>query len=312
MMISPRRTVLDALLLDAAREAGAEVRESTTVEDLRRDGNRVIGVQLRNKTTGATASERAAIVVGADGHHSTVGRLVGAAEYGQRPTTSLACYTYWDGLSLDRGELHSGNGWAVGAWPTHDGLTMTYLARRADDWDSFRRAPEGNLLATLDDAGTLGKRAREARRVGPVRCTNDLGGGFRQASGPGWALVGDAGLFMDPITGLGMGHALRDAELLSAALSSNNAGRAQARYGKQRDKQTRPLYDLTAGLAQLRDSTPVEARMFAAVAADPQQSATFLGVIGGAVPTQKFFAPRNLIRLVGSRDFLALAKSRPR
>lgn len=311
-MISPRRTVLDALLLDAAREAGAEIRDAVALEDLVRDGDRVTGVRLRDKTGGRTWSEQAGVVVGADGHRSTVARLVAAAEHRQRPATSIASYTYWDGVSMDGGETYSGNGWAVGAWPTHDNLTMTYVARRAAEWQEFRRDPETGLVATLDDAGTLGKRIREARRIGPVRSTNDVGGVIRRASGPGWALAGDAGLHMDPITGLGMGHALRDADLITTALTGPTPGRALTAFGRVRDKQTRPFYDLTAGLAQLRDGTAVEERMFAAIAADPQQSASLLGVLAGAVAPRRFFAPRNLARLVGWSGLLDLARNRPR
>jgi flavin-dependent dehydrogenase len=304
--------VLDALLVDAAREAGAEVRQATTLTGLDRDGVRVVGVRLRDKRTGAIHRERAPILIGADGRHSKLARLVEARTYRRRPASSLACYTYWDGLTIDGGEMHSGNGWAVGAWPTHDELTMTYIARRAGEWDDFHRDPLAHLLATLDCAGTLGDRARHARRVAPVRATNDLGGAFREASRPGWALAGDAGLVMDPITGLGMGNALRDAELVATALTSRNPGRALRNYGKTRDKQTRPAYELTAGLARLQDSTPIQARLFAAIAADAGQSAGFLAVLAGVASPSAFFSPANLIKLIGWRGLVKLAKARPR
>src|SRR5919197_1835173 len=91
-LYSPRRTVLDKLLVDAAREAGAEVREGFVVEELLADGGRVAGVRGREKG-GVDAVERARLVVGADGKHSLVARTVGAATSPDKPVLSMACYT---------------------------------------------------------------------------------------------------------------------------------------------------------------------------------------------------------------------------
>ncbi len=101
---------------------------------------------------------------------------------------------------------------------------MTYVAGPIADFDAIRRDPTAHLIATLDKAGSLGERARGAVQVGPTRGTSDLPNVVRAAHGPGWALAGDAGLVMDPITGLGIGHALRDAELLSAAILDGLGG----------------------------------------------------------------------------------------
>src|SRR5215475_7836709 len=83
-MLSPRRTVLDALLVDAAREAGAEVREATVLTELSTMGGRIVGVRCRAKDAPAETTERAAIVVGADGRHSRVAKMAGAPEYRAR------------------------------------------------------------------------------------------------------------------------------------------------------------------------------------------------------------------------------------
>ena len=114
-------------------------------------------------------------------------------------------------------------GYAVGAWPTSDGLLMTYLAWPAARFGEFRRDVEGNFLRTLDAVG-LGERIRAGRRAERFRGTPDLPSYFRQPYGPGWALVGDAGLLLDPITGQGIGHAFRDAELLADAVADGLGG----------------------------------------------------------------------------------------
>ncbi len=81
---APRRTVLDKILVDAADEAGAEVREAFTVEGLEFDAGRVVGIRGRGRD-GRTVVERASIVVGADGRHSMVAEAVGAEAYDERP-----------------------------------------------------------------------------------------------------------------------------------------------------------------------------------------------------------------------------------
>ena len=205
---SPRRTVLDAWLLEAARTAGAEVRERFTVEELVVDGGRVTGVRGRDKG-GRPVVERARLVVGADGKHSLVARTVAAAVHHERPPLSMGCYTYWQDVPLYGGEIYSRPRRAIGAWPTNDGLTLTYLAWPVEEFPAFRADVEGNVLRTLDLAGDLGERVRAGRRAERFRASPDLPNVVRRPYGPGWALVGDAGLVMDPMTGQGIGDALR-------------------------------------------------------------------------------------------------------
>src|SRR5262245_38513917 len=121
-MISPRRTVLDALLVDAAREAGAEVRGATVLPELAPVDGRVTGVRCRAKGVPAETAERATIVIGADGRHSRVAKLTGAREYRAQPSGSVAFYTYWDTLPVKGGEMHAFDGGVAAAWPTNDGL----------------------------------------------------------------------------------------------------------------------------------------------------------------------------------------------
>jgi 2-polyprenyl-6-methoxyphenol hydroxylase-like FAD-dependent oxidoreductase len=314
MMISPRRTVLDALLVDAARTAGAEVREGCSLEALTSEGDRVAGVRLHDRRTGRSTIEPADLVIGADGRHSRVAKLVGAAERRSVTASTFAFYAYWDGLPVKGGEIYSAKGYAVGTWPTNDGLTLTYVAGPISDFNEVRRNPTAHVIATLDKAGSLGERARSAVQVGPTRGTSDLPNVVRAAHGPGWALAGDAGLVMDPITGLGIGHALRDAELLSAAIMSGLGGtsdlsRALAKYENQRNRETSPALDWTLNLAHLRGVSEVEERLFAAIGADQTEASNFLGFVTGVVPMRSFFSPAHLVRLVGVKDFVRLASA---
>jgi 2-polyprenyl-6-methoxyphenol hydroxylase-like FAD-dependent oxidoreductase len=315
-LLSPRRTVLDNTLVDAAREAGAEVREGTSVEGLLREDDRVTGVRTLDRATGRGTEVAARLVVGADGRRSTVARLVGAREYDPWPAATVASYTYWQDFPYDGGEMHSGAGWVAAAWPTNDGQVLTYVARPATEWDLVRRDPETALFDVLDRAGTLGKRAREARRAGPVRSTSDTAATRRDPGGPGWLLVGDAGLVIDPITGLGMSHGLQDAARAAGTVRALLGGAAEAHVlrtrRKERDAQTKASYAFTAGLTALRGTGPAEERLFEAIASDPVMGTRFLAALAGAEPVDRFFSPANLVRLVGVRGFLALARARPR
>jgi 2-polyprenyl-6-methoxyphenol hydroxylase-like FAD-dependent oxidoreductase len=317
MMISPRRTILDALLVDAARAAGAEVREACSLVNLVKDRDRVGGVQLRDRGNGRVSTETALLVIGADGKHSKVARLAGAPERRTVPPATFAFYAYWDGLPVKGGEIYSSSGSAASAWPTNDGLTMTYVAGPIADFEAIRRDPTAHLIAALDKAGSLGERARAAVQVGRTRGTSDLPNLVRAAYGPGWALAGDAGLVMDPITGLGIGHALRDAELLSSAIVSGLAGSRHLNgsmkgYEKQRNHQTKAAFNWTLDVAGLRGVNEIEEGLFRTIGADEEEASQFFGMLTGVVPMRSFFSPAHLIRLIGVRDFLHLARARSR
>jgi 2-polyprenyl-6-methoxyphenol hydroxylase-like FAD-dependent oxidoreductase len=198
-LYSPRRTVLDALLVDAARAAGAEVRERFRAEELTWSGGRVTGI--RGSGPGAApVTETARLVVGADGKHSLVASAVAATRYHQRPVLSFACYSYWSGLPVAGGEIYQRPGRAVAVFPTNGGLVMVYMAAPLAEFGMFRSDIEGNYLAALDSCGDLGERARGGVRAERLRTTPDQPNAFRASHGPGWALVGDAGVVMDSIS----------------------------------------------------------------------------------------------------------------
>jgi 2-polyprenyl-6-methoxyphenol hydroxylase-like FAD-dependent oxidoreductase len=133
-----------------------------------------------------------------------------------------------------------------------------------------------------------------------------LTGQFRWPHGPGWALVGDAGVFMDSVSAQGMTSALRDADYLSAAVIAGLGGSrpldaALRDHHLQRDRAIRGMYDFTLQLARLAPVTPRERRFLAAVAADQLQTDRFLGAFAGIVPPEQYFTIRNALRMVGSR-----------
>ncbi len=308
-MISPRRTVLDTVLVQAARSAGAEVRENVTVEQLITRDGRVTGVRARDKG-GPDFTEAAPLVVGADGRNSMVARSVGARAYREVEPRTMAFYTYWEGVPMAGGEIYGRPARAVGLWPTNDGLVMSYLAAPVSGFADFRRDVEGNAMRIFDEVG-VGERLRAGRRVERWRGTPDLPARLHQAYGPGWALVGDAGLVLDPITGLGISDALRDAELLADAVAAaagdeRRLTRELSRYQKARDRAARPLYDFTAMLARLSAPAPPIVRLFQALGDSPSHADMFIAALTGAVPLRQFQSPANIVPLIGVRGFLSL------
>lgn len=248
-LYSPRRSLLDTILVEAAREAGAEVRERFTVEEIVITDGRATGVRGRDRD-GASTIESARVVIGADGRHSLVAKTMRPRSYHEKPALTFAYYTYWDGVPIDGGEMYGRPRRLIGAWPTNDGLVMTYVAGPIDEFREFRSDIETNMLSALDQAGDLGERVRGGARAERYYGTALTGNYFRTPYGPGWALVGDAGLAMDPVTGQGISDAFRDAELLSNAIAAGLNGGATldaalAEYERARNNTVKPMYHFT-------------------------------------------------------------------
>ncbi|MFF5229404.1 NAD(P)/FAD-dependent oxidoreductase [Dactylosporangium sp. NPDC000521] len=290
-LYSPRRTVLDAILVDAAREAGAEVREGFHVAGLIRDERGVAGIRGRDGT-----ELRAPVVIGADGKHSLVAKETAketaneeAANEGAAPVQravpprTVASYSYWEGVEQRHGELYHRPGRAVAAFPTNDGLTMVYAAAPVDEFGAWRTDVEGHLLETVDRCGDLGERVRAGRRVERLRTTVDLPNVVRRAQGPGWFLAGDAGLVMDPVTAQGIGNALADAELLAESITT---GRTD--YQQRRDEQRLPMFELTTRLAALRPAKGLDKVLLKGIARHRRSTERFLGVFAGTAPVGWF------------------------
>lgn len=304
-LYSPRRTLLDSTLIDAARAAGAEVREGFSVDDLVWTHGAVAGIRGRQRG-GRPATETARLVIGADGKHSMVAAAAAARRYRQRPASTLACYTYWRGVPTAGGELYQRPGRAVAAFPTNNDLTMIYVAAPLAEFATFRTDIEGHYLKTLDLCGDLGDRVRAGERAERFRATPDLPNTFRVPHGPGCALVGDAGLVMDPITAQGIGNALHEAELLAEALAAGLGGgrplhAALADYQRRRDAALAPMYDFTTALAAFSPPRPADQHLLASLHGRPAEIDRFLGVFAGVTPIREYRSPRNVLRLLGVR-----------
>jgi flavin-dependent dehydrogenase len=244
---APRRFILDALLVEAAAEAGAEVRQGYSVQELLFEDGRVVGVRGRSRTGGET-TERARIVVGADGLHSLVARSVRAPIYDTRPALTCAYYSYFVDVPLDGMAAAIVADRFLIAFPTHGGLACVATQAPIAEFPAFKTDIEGAFYDSFTRAPWLAERVRMGRRVERWLGTADLPNFFRRPFGPGWALVGDAGYHKDPLTAQGITDAFRDADLLTDAIDAGLTGRqplpeALAGYERQRNEAARPAYD---------------------------------------------------------------------
>ncbi|HEY7101883.1 MAG TPA: FAD-dependent monooxygenase, partial [Mycobacteriales bacterium] len=248
-LYAPRRTVLDALLVDAAEEAGAQFRFGLAVTDLARDrAGRVIGVVVGD-TRGATRTEKAGLVVGADGRGSVVAARVAAPTVAAGAHAAAYAYGYWPAGDLDGYHWYYGDGLSAGAIPTNDGLACVFVGGppAAPTVATERRS----LLARLD--GTLADLV-SAPAVGPVRFFRGMPAVLRRPYGPGWALVGDSGWWKDPLSTYGMSDALHHAELLAGAVVAGVASErattiALAGYQSQRDRSALAMHPVVDRLS---------------------------------------------------------------
>lgn len=255
-LYAPRRHLLDRLLVEAAEDAGARVLHGTTVTALRREADgRVAGVVGRTGG-GARVDLAARLTVGADGIRSRVAEEVGATTTWRGRTASAVLYRYVEDPGADAYEWSYGPGAAAGIIPTDDGTSCLFVATTPTRMRRVRRlGVERAVAGLLAAAGpAAAERARDLRPVSRVRGWAGVPGFARRSSGPGWALVGDAGYFKDPITAHGITDALRDAELLAGqVLASRSAevpeGVALARYQATRDRLSRELFATTERVA---------------------------------------------------------------
>jgi flavin-dependent dehydrogenase len=300
----PRRKILDKILVDAAVDAGAELREGFTVQELLSDGDRITGIR-GHAEGGSAVSETARIVIGADGMRSLVARSVHAPEYNARPPMACWYYSYWSNISVETPTFYSREWRAFGGMPTNDGLVCIVVGWTNKEFHEFRKDIEGNFMRTLELSPDFAARVRQGRREERFVGTADVPNFLRKPYGPGWALVGDAGYHKDPITAQGITDAFRSAELLAEAVDAGLSGRqpledALAAYERRRNEEMLPMYEYTCQFAGLDPPPSQMQQMFAALRGNQAQTDRFLGTIAGTVSIPEFYSPENMERIVGS------------
>ena len=163
-------------------------------------------------------------------------------------------YAYFEGCDPEGYEWFFPPTLAAGAIPTNDG-TLLWVGHGAQSDPPTRQEPEAQFWHRFRDAAPeLAEPARNATRTSRWHRFPGQIGYIRQSFGPGWALVGDAAHFNDPLSAHGLTDALRDAELLARAVDTALRGSASfedalAHYQRIRDELTVPMFRAVDRLA---------------------------------------------------------------
>lgn len=303
--ISASRKVLDAALLERARRAGARVLTRTVFQEVIVEHGRVVGVRALQE--GRPVVLRAALVAGCDGRQSAFAEAVGARRYHVAPGERCI---YW----ADYGGVDPGANPAV--WNVRHGpdiwlaffsdggrFTVAVLAPMTD------RPPAGDVVAWFDAkiagcpelTGVVGANARLGRPIG----TCGLDSYFREASGPGWVLVGDSAVFKDPVMGQGIGDAFRHAATLAehlAAVDFTDPAKldsATATFGRWRDEDLWQMYWLAVDAAAGRGLNDLEHGVFAVLERDAALGYRFAVELPSHwTPPRRVLSPTTILRAV--------------
>ena len=290
-----RRVTLDEVLVDAAEAAGAEVRTRTRVTGLIHDDGRVSGVETGDGPL------RARLVVGADGMRSNVAEWAGAEEYHVMPGGRMMGVAYFEGVSDTAGHLRIGR---VGdnafiAAPADGGMYMVGIGISLSESAAFTADRDASFDRGLRAWPELADLVAGSTRVGPIKMITEWHSFFREAAGPGWVLLGDAGHFKDFTPGQGISDAFRQADHLAPAIVAGLEGDLDAdlqRWWAWRDDDAWDMYWWAADLGSAGGSTPLETRVLRNVARRPDGARELFKVFDHQIPPSDLFTTPRLIR----------------
>ncbi len=302
-----RRTVLDSILLDRARDAGVHVLEATRVADVvRAHGGRVTGVQVLREG-GGTDTISAPLIVGADGLRSVIARRLALARTSRLWPRRIALVAHYEhfGDVGDIGEMHVERGVGyVGLAAVDSGLTNVAMVVPP----AAARAVSSDRTAFFErwlrERPQLAGRVAHARRVTPVLATGPFASHARRAWAPGVALVGDAADFFDPFTGEGIYSALRGGELLAphvlAALGAESTRVADAAlraYDAERRREFRGKWIVERLISAAVAYAPAMNYFGSTLAARKDMADLLVGVTGDFVPASAVLRPSYVLNL---------------
>ncbi len=313
-MASVRRTVLDPILAEAAEDAGADLRTDATVTGLLEDHGRIEGVRVSGG--GGEAELRSRLVVGADGRHSTVAKLCGARRYNVTPNQRLTYWAYFEDADVGSEATFLTHRWDdrfVLAIPADSGLYQVLIWPEMSELEHFRADPDAAFIAHARTCQPIADALAGARQVGKVLGAVRWEGFFREASGHGWVLSGDAGHFKSPAPGRGIGDAFLQADSLSAAILAALGGsdealdRAMSRWGRRRDREFAEHYWLACDLEE-RGPVPTVLTEILRGLNDHGRGALFLELLSHRVRPSQLLSPP---RVLGATRRLLARRHRP-
>ena len=294
----PRRKALDAVLIAAAIEAGAEFRDQFTVDDLHSEDGHVAGIVGHRSGSRSRVVDRARLTVGADGRNSRLAKTVGAPMYDAVPALTCWYFSYWSGDFEPEVAVRATDKNAIISFPTNDGLHAFFVGWPRAEFPVVRQDIGSRFTRALRVVPELGEQVAAGRQEERFYGTADL-----PNFGPGWALVGDAGCHKDPYLALGIADALRDAELLSDAAHEGLSGHLQmdqalAAYEQLRNAASKVDYQRNLEGARMTPMPEAARALFTALRTREEDTRQFFLVGQGLLPPERFFNPENLARVM--------------
>jgi len=298
----PRRSILDQILVEAAVEAGAELRDGFTVEDVTTDGDRITGIRGHDRRGTKQISEEARLTIGADGRNSHLAKFVQPEITVEAPAETCWYFSYWSGVTEPGLGVYIRGRHVIFAFPTSDDLFAIFVAWPKDDLARVRADIEREFLAVVDLVPELSAKLRGGAREERWRGATDLPNYLRKPHGPGWALAGDAGCHKDPYLALGVCDAFRDADLLSHALDEGFSGArpigdALADFERSRNEATIPEFHQNLSLARFEPPPAEQIGLRQLLRGNQAATNQFYMAIEGMIPPETFFNPTNMQRL---------------
>lgn len=292
---APRRHLLDGILAEGAVAAGVEFRPGCEVTALERaEDGRVTGVVHRPRGGGAPVTERARLVVGADGMRSAVAALAGTRTTVEHPRLTCAYYMFWTGVPAGFEMYEGATGW-IAAVPTNDALLVAAYHPQHRFEEVRRDAKAAYLDAVRVNAPQLWERLGAGERLDRLHGTGDQQNFFRVADADGVVLVGDAGHHKDSLTAQGITDAMVQAEMLDARIGDVLHDDAALREGlrafvEERDQRFMPNFQATLMVARAEGRDQRRA-LLTAVGSDPGHTQRYFDALAGVIPLHQLYTP---------------------
>ena len=285
----PRRFFLDELLLNAARDAGVDVRESTTCTHPLIEDGVVCGVHITGPSR-KSETVRAKLVIGADGRFSNFVKQVGSKTVDLRPLSTFAYWGYFSGIEREELAIHKRGRVGTAIFPTSHGTHMVLVYGPTAWWEDFRKDTEGNFFKTYEFCSPeITELVRAGKREEPFKACGTMPAFHRELHGPGWALVGDAGSFKDQVTAMGITHSFRDAELITGYIHYALSGQltmeeALSEYSRVRGADYYEYFDLVCRTAEMNAYTKAELEFFHSIRNNQKQIDQLISQFGDTLP----------------------------
>ena len=240
------RDQLDTVLLERAQAASATVKQGCAALDVRRDGE-TMSVAARDATRDFTL--RARLVVGADGVESTVAKSAGLRRTDRRHI-GISQRAYVEGLEVEGGEATiwfdedqvPGYGWM---FPMPGGRANVGVGMLSESCHRFDLSVPRAFAESLQRLRIRHPGCANARLASrPIGGVVKMYGGIDRNHFDGGLLIGDAGSFVDPMTGEGITQGMESALIASrTVLDALEQGRFDAAFLSRFDRDFRSYFD---------------------------------------------------------------------